>query len=96
MPTVRVEEAAVDGAPEASAGTTQPSTAPAPAVTSSFLFVNIAAQRAKQLRRGARPRIDPEQLQRLASQRPERVAMEEVRRGLVHWELPPFKGQDGR
>jgi DNA-directed RNA polymerase subunit K/omega len=86
----RVEEAAVERAPEA-----QPSTLPASPVSSSFLFVNIAAQRAKQLRRGARSRLDNEQLRRLASQRPERIAMEEVRRGLVHWELPPFKGQGG-
>ena len=31
---------------------------PAPPITSRFLFVDVAAQRAKQLRRGALPRID--------------------------------------
>jgi DNA-directed RNA polymerase subunit K/omega len=56
-------------------------------ITSRFLFVDVAAQRAKQLRRGALPRIDrhspghtPHKL--------ERVAMEEVRTGLVQYTLP--------
>lgn len=58
---------------------------PAPPITSRFLFVDVAAQRAKQLRRGARARIDrtsssPHKL--------ERVAMEEVRSGLIEYELP--------
>ena len=59
--------------------------APAPPITSRFLFVDVAAQRAKQLRRGALPRIDrvptgPGKL--------ERVAMEEVRRGAIQYTLP--------
>ena len=58
---------------------------PAPPITSRFLFVDVAAQRAKQLRRGALPRLDlgsgPHKL--------ERVAMEEVRTGLVDYSLPP-------
>jgi len=33
---------------------------PAPAITSRFLFVDVAALRAKQLRRGARLRYDAE------------------------------------
>ena len=33
---------------------------PAPPIESRFLFVDVAALRAKQLRRGARPRIDGE------------------------------------
>jgi DNA-directed RNA polymerase subunit K/omega len=56
---------------------------PAPPVSNRFLFVDIAALRAKQLRRGARPRLD------LTSHdlhpqphKAERVAMEEVRRRL--------------
>ncbi len=56
-------------------------------ITSRFLFVDIAAQRAKQLRRGALPRID-----RLAAghtpHKLERVAMEEVRNGLIQYTLP--------
>ena len=55
-------------------------------ITSRFLFVDVAAQRAKQLRRGALPRLEktgsgPHKL--------ERVAMEEVRTGLVDYSLPP-------
>ena len=62
---------------------------PLPPIQSRFLFVDVAALRAKQLRRGARVRIDdaPEHLPKKA----ERVAMEEVRRGLVFYEVPPNK-----
>lgn len=58
---------------------------PAPEITSRFLFVDVAAQRAKQLRRGALPRIDRSTS---AAHRLERVAMEEVRRGAIHYTLP--------
>jgi DNA-directed RNA polymerase subunit K/omega len=61
---------------------------PAPPITSRFLFVDVAAQRAKQLRRGAVPRLErtgpwagPHKL--------ERLAMEEVRQGAIHYVLPP-------
>jgi DNA-directed RNA polymerase subunit K/omega len=59
---------------------------PAPPIDSRFLFVDVAALRAKQLRRGARPRLgeDPPHLPHKA----ERVAMEEVRRGLVYYDVP--------
>ena len=68
---------------------------PAAPITSRFLFVDVAAQRAKQLRRGALPRLE-----RGATPGPhklERIAMEEVRTGLVHYTLPtthegPLKG----
>ena len=53
-------------------------------ITSRFLFVDVAAQRAKQLRRGALPRIErgggPHKL--------ERIAMEEVRSGAIEYTLP--------
>lgn len=55
-------------------------------ITSRFLFVDVAAQRAKQLRRGALPRLD-----RGLSHGPyklERMAMEEVRSGLIQYTLP--------
>jgi DNA-directed RNA polymerase subunit K/omega len=65
---------------------------PAPPISSRFLFVDVAALRAKQLRRGARVRIDdPEHLPKKA----ERVAMEEVRRGLVYYDVPQPKGPRG-
>jgi len=70
------------------------STAPrpkAPPIDSRFLYVDIAAMRAKQLRRGALPRLsddDPEaDLHRPQPHKAERVAMEEVRRGLVLYDV---------
>lgn len=59
---------------------------PAPPITSRFLFVDVAALRAKQLRRGARPRLGEEPAQ--VPHKAERVAMEEVRRGLVYYDVP--------
>lgn len=57
----------------------------APVITSRFLFVDVAAQRAKQLRRGALPRVDrhpagPHKL--------ERLAMEEVRQQVIQYTVP--------
>jgi len=64
----------------------------APAIESRFLYVDVAAMRAKQLRRGARPRLsDTDELadpHRAAPFKAERVAMEEVRRRLVQYEVP--------
>ena len=64
-------------------------TEPVPPIHSRFLFVDVAALRAKQLRKGARLRI-------LAEEGPlpkkaERLAMEEVRRGLVMYDVTPIK-----
>jgi len=56
---------------------------PLPPIQSRFLFVDVAALRAKQLRRGARIRFDAEPGMP-APHKPERVAMEEVRRGLLY------------
>ena len=69
-----------------------------PPVTNRFLYVDIAALRAKQLRRGALPRVDGTSDpagQRDALHKPERIAMEEVRRGLVQYDLPPLKAAAG-
>ena len=63
---------------------------PAPPIHSRFLFVDVAALRAKQLRRGARLRFDAE-AGVSALTKLERLAMEEVRRGLVHYSVPPPK-----
>jgi DNA-directed RNA polymerase omega subunit len=59
-------------------------------ITSRFLFVDVAAQRAKQLRRGALPRL---QRHVGGPQKLERIAMEEVRNGLIEYALPT--GYDG-
>lgn len=67
----------------------------APPIESRFLYVDVAAMRAKQLRRGARPRL-PEEAAAVDQHRPtphkaERIAMEEVRRCLVLYDVPPHK-----
>ena len=64
---------------------------PAAPVSNRFLFVDIAALRAKQLRRGARVRLDQPADHHPTPHKAERVAMEEVRRRLVHYDLPPPK-----
>jgi len=57
-------------------------------IESRFLFVDVAALRAKQLRRGARPRLGD---QAPSPHKAERVAMEEVKRGLVYYDVPIAK-----
>ena len=70
-----------------------PEREPAPPIESRFLFVDVAALRAKQLRRGALPRL-PElreagaELHADLPRKAERIAMEEVRRGLVSYDWP--------
>ena len=75
---------------DAAEDTTEESAAP---ITSRFLFVDIAAQRAKQLRRGALPRIDR---QPAGPHKLERIAMEEVRKGAIGYTLPPGYAGAGR
>ena len=66
----------------------------APPIESRFLFVDVAAMRAQPLRRGALPRLDDtdedqaDRAHRLQPFKSERVAMEEVRRNLVLYEVP--------
>ncbi len=64
---------------------------PAAPITSRFLFVDVAAQRAKQLRRGAVPRVER---QPGGPNKLERLAMEEVRRQVIQYTLPT--GYDGK
>ena len=56
-------------------------------VDSKFRFITVAAQRAKQLQNGARPRVDAR------SRKPTRIAMQEVLAEAVSWdmkdEVPP-------
>jgi DNA-directed RNA polymerase subunit K/omega len=56
-------------------------------ITSRFLFVDVAAQRAKQLRRGALPRLERGTVMS-GHHKLERVAMEEVRTGVIQYTLP--------
>ena len=67
---------------------------PAQPIESRFLFVDVAALRAKQLRRGAKLRLQDPADDVEHTPRPikaERLAMVEVRNGLVEWALPDFK-----
>ena len=67
---------------------------PAAPIESRFLFVDVAALRAKQLRRGAKLRLPEPGQDADHTPRPlkaERLAMAEVRTGLVEWALPDFK-----
>jgi DNA-directed RNA polymerase subunit omega len=50
-------------------------------VDSKFRFITVAAQRAKQLQSGAKPRVDTR------SRKPTRVAVEETIAGAVSWEV---------
>jgi len=61
---------------------------PLPPIESRFLFVDVAALRAKQLKRGAQQRLGEETQ---VPHKPERVAMEEVKRGLVYYDVPAKK-----
>jgi DNA-directed RNA polymerase subunit K/omega len=66
----------------------------APPIDSRFLFVDVAAMRAKQLRRGARLRLNEEDgwdANRPTVFKAERLAMEEVKHNLVLYETPPSK-----
>lgn len=66
---------------------------PMPPISNRFLFVDVASQRAKQLRRGALPRLEALRPDPETGERPdvvtrlERVAMDEVEHGLVVYEL---------
>ena len=64
---------------------------PVAPIQSRFLFVDVAALRAKQLRRGARQRLGEDAV---LPHKAERVAMEEVKRGLVQYDVPPPKPPD--
>ena len=65
-----------------------------PPITNRFLFVAVAAQRAKQLRRGALPRLEALRPDPTTGERPavtsrlEKVAMDEGDEGLVVYEAP--------
>ena len=71
-----------DSQDQAGAASAEAESAP---ITSRFLFVDVAAQRAKQLRRGAVPRLERSST---TPHKLERVAMEEVRSGLIEYALP--------
>jgi len=73
--------------PQAEGHSNEPREPVAP-IESRFMFVDVAALRAKQLRRGALSRLDTAHD---AHHKLERVAMEEVRRGLIDYTAPERK-----
>jgi len=50
-------------------------------VDSKFRFITVAAQRAKQIQNGAKPRVETK------SRKPTRIAMREVLAGAISWEV---------
>jgi DNA-directed RNA polymerase subunit omega len=54
-------------------------------VDSKFRFITVAAQRAKQLQNGAKPRVEAR------SRKPTRIAMQEVLADAVDWEIKDEK-----
>lgn len=60
----------------------------APEIDSKYRLIILAAKRSKQLQRGARPRIDIDALKHKNT----RIALEEVMRGRVNFEV--HKGED--
>jgi DNA-directed RNA polymerase subunit omega len=50
-------------------------------VDSKFRFITVAAQRAKQIQNGAKPRVET------VSRKPTRVAMQEVLANAISWEI---------
>jgi len=52
-------------------------------IDSTFRFVLLAARRAEQLMRGARPRVE------IGSPKPTRIALREVSEDLVNWDYGP-------
>lgn len=72
-------------------GEVSPAPVIAEAPRSRFLFVDVAALRAKQLRRGALPRLGASDTHHPL--KAERIAMEEVKKGLVAYDLPAFRAR---
>lgn len=54
-----------------------------PEIDSKYRKILIAAKRSKQLQKGARPRVQ------MPNAKPTRIAIEEVNRGLVDFEIIP-------
>ena len=50
-------------------------------VDSKFRFITVAAQRAKQIQNGAKPRVE------VRSRKSTRVAMQEVLNGAISWDV---------
>lgn len=69
---------------EKKAEAAEPTEDVAPRLDSKYRLIIVAAQRSKQLQRGARPRVEGMDTQR---HKPTRVALEEVQQGKVGFNL---------
>ena len=54
-----------------------------PEIDSKYRMILLAAQRSKQLQRGANPRINTD----IKKNKPTRIAMEEIRQNKIHFEI---------
>lgn len=54
-----------------------------PALDSKYRLILVAAQRSKQLQRGARPRVEMD----AQRHKPTRIALEEVQRGMISFSI---------
>lgn len=54
-----------------------------PTLDSKYRLILVAAQRSKQLQKGARPRVDMD----MQRHKPTRIALEEVQRGMVNFSI---------
>jgi DNA-directed RNA polymerase omega subunit len=54
-----------------------------PTLDSKYRLILVAAQRSKQLQKGARPRVEMD----MQRHKPTRIALEEVQRGMVNFSI---------
>ena len=54
-----------------------------PTLDSKYRLILVAAQRSKQLQKGARPRVEMDSLRH----KPTRIALEEVQRGMINFSI---------
>lgn len=54
-----------------------------PTLDSKYRLILVAAQRSKQLQKGARPRVEMDMLRH----KPTRIALEEVQRGMINFSI---------
>lgn len=54
-----------------------------PTLDSKYRLILVAAQRSKQLQKGARPRVEMDTLRH----KPTRIALEEVQRGVINFSI---------
>jgi DNA-directed RNA polymerase subunit omega len=85
LPTSRIQNAmpkAVESSNE-TADANEPAETQTPEIDSKYRLIIVAAQRSKQLQRGARSRVEMD----TQRHKPTRVALEEVQRGMVDFKI---------